>query len=183
MYGIKSEYYITPNISGSDFLENEVQKYFNYKPKSEREKYADVWINPFIALNVKTDKLNAKENTGRICTAAVNEWLRDERNNLKLFFIEYEINNGHLIVVSQNEYYIEEIEYQITNQGKGLLQPKRKHGKLILRPKVSREFWLNEFESKYEKFAISQISRFKSHISKWCNNIGVINNGNLEAFL
>ena len=132
MYGIKSEYHITPNTSASDFLENEVQKYFKYKPKSEREKFADVWIDPCTALNVKTDKLNAKENGGRICTAAVNEWLRDERNNLKLFFIEYKINNGHIVVETQNEYYIEEIEYQITNQGKGLLQPKRKHGIVCL---------------------------------------------------
>ena len=183
MYDIKNEYHITPNISGSEFLEKEVQKYFGYEPKSEREKFADVWIDPFTALNVKTDKLNAKENTGRICTAAVNEWLRNKENNLKIFFIEYKVNNGHLIVVSQNEYYIEEIEYQITNQGKGLLQPKRKHGKLILRPKVSREFWLNEFEIKYKKFATSQISRFESHISKWCNNDGVNNCGSLEAFL
>ena len=182
MYGIKNEYHITPNISGSDFLENEVRKYFNYTPKSEREKFADVWINPCTALNVKTDKLNAKENTGRICTAAINEWLRDEKNNLKLFFIEYNIGDGHIIIASQNEYYIEEIEYQITNQGKGLLQPKRKHGKLVLRPKISREAWLNEFEIKYNKFATDQINRLESHRNKWCNNNGVNDSGNLETF-
>ena len=183
MYGIKSEYHITPNTSASEFLESEVQKYFKYKPKSEREKFADVWIDPCTALNVKTDKLNAKENGGRICTAAVNEWLRDERNNLKLFFIEYKINNGHIVVETQNEYYIEEIEYQITNQGKGLLQPKRKHGKLVLRPKITRESWLNEFEIEYKKFAESQINKFEGHINKWCNNIGVSNSGSLETFL
>jgi|TARA_B110000858_G_C17722831_1_gene436138 hypothetical protein len=183
MYGIKSEYYITPNISGSEFLENEVQKYCEYKPKSEREKYADVWMDPFTALNVKTMKLNAQAFGGRICTAAVNEWLRDKRNNLKLFFIKYQINNGHLIVVSKNEYYLEEIEYTIMNQGKGLLMAKMKGSKLALRPKVSREFWLNEFEMKYNKFAISQIDRFKLHINKWCNNVGVVNNGSLENFI
>ena len=184
MYGIKSEYYVTSDISsGSDFLENEVRRYFNYTPKSEREKYADVWIDSFTALNVKTDKLNAQENTGRICTAAINEWLRNEKNNLKLFFIEYSISDGHIVVVSQNEYYIEEIKYQICNQGKGLLQPKRKQGKLVLRPKISREDWLNEFEIKYREFAVSQISRFESYIDAWCNNGGVINRGDLENFI
>ena len=185
MYGIKSEYYITPNISGSDFLENEVRKYFNYTPKSEREKFADVWIDPFTALNVKTVKLNDQDigGPGRICTAAINEWLRDEKNNLKLFFIEYNIDDGHIVIVSQNEYYIEEVGYDICNQGKGLLQPKRKLGKLVLRSKISREAWLSEFEIKYKKFAIAQISRFESHMNSWCNNVGVIDRGNLEAFL
>ena len=169
MYNIKKEYHITPNTSAADFLQFEVQNFFNYKPKSEKEKYADIWVDNFTGINVKTDKLNAQQNKGRICTAAINEWLRNEKNNLKLLFIRYTNDNGYIKIVSQKEVYIEEVEYEICNQGKGVLQPKRKNGNIVFRSKISREQWLQEFQIKYSKFVDNQINRFINLKEKWTN--------------
>ncbi len=168
-YNLKETYQITPKTEAADFIQSEVQNYFGYIQKSKREKYADVWITPNEGLNVKTDNLMSEQNKGRLCTAEVNQWLRDENNNLKFLFIEYTNNNGILTLVKTQEVYIEEIMYEISNQGRGLLQPKRcSMGKIILRERVSRQQWIDEFKQKYSKFVDSQIQKFEKYKEQWC---------------
>lgn len=168
-YNLQETYTITPNAEAADFIEHQVQDHFNYVPKSKRSKYADVWINEKEGLNVKTDNLLSQQNKGRLCTAEVNQWLRDPNNNLKFLFIEYRNENGLLTLVSTKEVYIEEVIYEICNQGRGLLQPKRtSEGKIILRDRISRDEWLEEFKVKYSKFVDKQIERFEKYKTDWC---------------
>ena len=78
-------------------------------------------------------------------------------------------NNGILNLISTKESYIEEIVYEIANQGRGLLQPKRNsEGKVIFRERISREEWIDEFKNKYSYFVDKQILRFKKYKSDWC---------------
>jgi hypothetical protein len=168
-YNLKETYTITPNAEAAEFIQAEVQNYFGYEQKSKREKYADVWISKTEGLNVKTDNLLSQQNKGRLCTAEVNQWLRNSDNNLKFLFIEYKNNNGILNLISTKESYIEEIVYEIANQGRGLLQPKRNsEGKVIFRERISREEWIDEFKNKYSYFVDKQILRFKKYKSDWC---------------
>ena len=84
-------------------------------------------------------------------------------------FIEYRNENGLLTLVSTKEVYIEEVIYEICNQGRGLLQPKRtSEGKIILRDRISRDEWLEEFKVKYSKFVDKQIERFEKYKTDWC---------------
>ena len=167
-YGLKQYYEITPNTEAADFIQKEVQNYFNYTQKSKRQKYADIWISPSEGINVKTDNLCSVQNKGRLCTAEVNLWLRNKNNNLKFLFVEYSNNNGNIIIESTTEYYIEEIVYEICNQGRGLLQPKRYNNKLIIRDKIPRDEWIKEFKHKYSQFIDTQISRFEKYKLSWC---------------
>ena len=169
MYGILENYKISANTEAADFLEKEVQKFFNYTQNSKRQKYADIWLDDFTGINVKTDNLCSKQNKGRLCTAEINQWLIDERNNLKFLFIEYENNmDGEVKIVSIKETFIEEVEYEIYNQGRGLLQPKRFQNKIVFREKISRKDWLDEFRNKYSIFVDNQIKRFEDYRQKWC---------------
>ena len=168
-YNLQETYSITPNTEAADFIQAEVQNYFGYTQKSKREKYADVWITANEGLNVKTDNLLSQQNKGRLCTAEVNQWLLNTNNNLKFLFVEYTNTNGLLNIVTTKEVYIEEIQYEISNQGRGLLQPKRtSEGKVILRNRISREDWIQEFKIKYSEFVDKQIVRFKKYKSDWC---------------
>ena len=168
-YNLQETYSITPNAEAAEFIQAEVQNYFGYKQKSKREKYADVWISKTEGLNVKTDNLLSQQNKGRLCTAEVNQWLRDPDNNLKFLFIEYKNEDGLLTLVSTKEVYIEEVIYEVTNQGRGLLQPKRtSKGKVIFRNRISRDEWIDEFKIKYNDFVDKQIERFNKYRSDWC---------------
>ena len=168
-YNLKETYEITPNAEAAEFIQSKVQNYFGYEQKSKREKYADVWISNTEGLNVKTDNLLSQQNKGRLCTAEVNQWLRDSNNNLKFLFIEYKNEDGLLTLISTKEVFIEEIVYEISNQGRGLLQPKRtSEGKVIFRDRISREEWIDEFKIKYSDFVDKQINRFKKYKLNWC---------------
>ena len=168
-YNLKETYTITPNTEAAEFIQAEVQNFFKYNQKSKREKYADVWISKTDGLNVKTDNLLSQQNKGRLCTAEVNQWLRNVNNNLKFLFVDYKNEDGLLTLVSTKEVYIEEIVYEISNQGRGLLQPKRtSNGKVIFRERISREKWIEEFKDKYSKFVDKQILRFEKYKSEWC---------------
>ena len=168
-YNLKESYQITPNAEAAEFIQAIVQDYFGYEQKSKREKYADVWITEKEGINVKTDNLLSQQNKGRLCTAEVNQWLRDPSNNLKFLFIEYKNEDGLLTLVSTKEVYIEEVVYEICNQGRGLLQPKRdREGKVILRERVSRDDWIEEFKVKYDEFVDKQIERFNKYRKDWC---------------
>ena len=168
-YNLQETYQITPNAEAAEFIQAEVQTYFGYEQKSKREKYADVWVSKTEGLNVKTDNLLSQQNKGRLCTAEVNQWLRDPNNNLKFLFIEYKNEDGLLTLVSTKEVYIEEVVYEISNQGRGLLQPKRtSEGKVILRDRISRDEWIEEFKIKYCDFVDKQIARFEKYKSDWC---------------
>lgn len=168
-YNLKKTYSITPNAEAAEFIQAEVQNYFQYTQTSKREKYADVWITKNEGLNVKTDNLLSQQNKGRLCTAEVNQWLYNENNNLKFLFIEYKNENGLLTLESTKEVFIEEISYEISNQGRGLLQPKRTSaGKVIFRERISREDWIHEFKQKYTVFVDKQIIRFKKYQLDWC---------------
>jgi hypothetical protein len=168
-YNLKEIYNITPNAEAAEFIQAEVQNYFGYQQKSKREKYADVWINENLGLNVKTDNLISDQNKGRLCTAEVNQWLRDKNNDLKFLFVRYKNQNGLLTLIETNEVYIEEIEYEISNQGRGLLQPKRtKNGEVNLRQRISRDEWIDEFKNKYAKFVDKQILKFENYKKQWC---------------
>ena len=168
-YNLQETYQITPNAEAAEFIQAEVQNFFGYEQKSKREKYADVWISKTEGLNVKTDNLLAQQNKGRLCTAEVNQWLRDSNNNLKFLFIEYKNEDGLLTLMSTKEVYIEEVVYEISNQGRGLLQPKRTpEGKVIFRDRIDRDEWIEEFIDKYSKFVDKQIARFKKYKLDWC---------------
>jgi len=167
-YNLQKTYSITPNAEAAEFIQSEVQKYFGYKQKSKREKYADVWISENEGLNVKTDNLLSQQNKGRLCTAEINQWLKDTNNNIKFLFIEYKNKDGLLTLESTKEVYIEEICYEISNQGRGLLQPKRNsEGKVIFRDRISRDEWIKEFKIKYSDFVNKQIARFEKYKSQW----------------
>ena len=77
------------------------------------------------------------------------------------------VTNGDISIKSVLTKDIEEVEYDISNQGKGLLQPKRYRNKLIFRKKVSRQDWLEEFKGKYLYFIEQQKSRFDKLIANW----------------
>jgi len=128
-----------------------------------------VWITKTEGINVKTDNLLSQQNKGRLCTAEVNQWLRDPNNNLKFLFIEYTNKDGLLTLVSTKEVYIEEVSYEISNQGRGLLQPRRtSEGKVIFRDRISRDEWISEFKIKYSEFVDKQIARFVKYKTDWC---------------
>lgn len=167
-YGLKKTYQITPNAEAAEFLQAEVQEFFGYKSKSKREKYADIWINQNYGINVKTDNLNSQQNKGRLCTAEVNQWLKDENNKLSFIFIEYTNDDGNLEIKSVQTKNIEEVEYEISNQGKGLLQPKRYRNKVVFRSTISRSEWMEEFRIKYAEFIDKQIKRFEEKKKHWC---------------
>jgi hypothetical protein len=171
-YGLKQNYEITKNTEAAEFIQAEVQNFFGYKPKSKREKYADIWINNCEGLNVKTDNVLSVQNKGRLCTAEVNRWLRDPNNNLKFLFIEYKNEDGLLTLLNTKEVFIEEVIYEISNQGRGLLQPKRtSNGKVIFRDRIDREKWIEEFKQKYSMFVDQQIERFVRYKLEWCSNV------------
>ena len=84
-------------------------------------------------------------------------------------FIEYKNEDGLLTLVSTKEVYIEEVCYEISNQGRGLLQPKRtSEGKVIFRNRLDRDEWIEEFKDKYCDFVDKQIARFEKFKSDWC---------------
>lgn len=167
-YNLQEIYYITPKTEAADFIESKVQEYFNYTPKSKRSKYADVWLNECEGLNVKTDNLLSQQNKGRLCTAAINQWLLNPNHHLKFLFVEYKNESGKLTIVSTKEVYIEEVIYEISNQGRGLLQPKRtSNGKVMFRNRITREEWIKEFKLKYADFVDKQIKRFIQYKKDW----------------
>ena len=171
-YNLKETYTIHPKAEAAEILQAEVQDHFRYEPTSKREKYADVWISPTEGLNVKTDNLCSQQNKGRLCTAEVNQWLLNYDCNLRFLFIEYTNHNGFVRVLNTKEVNIEEIEYDMCNQGRGLLQPKRtSDGKVIFRPRISREEWIDEFQIKYVDFCIKQILRFEKYAFDWCGRV------------
>lgn len=168
-YNLKQTYTITKNTEAADFLQAEVQNFFGYTPKSKREKFADVWITSKHGINVKTDNLCSAQNQGRLCTAAVNQWLQDENNILQFIFIAYTNIEGNIEIKEVITKYIEEVEYRISNQGKGLLQPVRdKNYKVVFRNKITRQEWLEEFQEKYVDFINKQQDKFNKLKAKWC---------------
>lgn len=168
-YGFKQSYNITKGSDASEFLESEFRKYFNYKQHSKRQKYADVWITPKLGFNLKTSC--AEHTTGRICTTDVANFLIDIECNLKIIHLDYKNVNGQLKLNYLSEYYIEEIEYNITNQGRGLIQPKvsYKDNSLKTRTRLSREDWLSEFKIKYNTYCENQKKRLDLQNEKMQN--------------
>jgi hypothetical protein len=168
VYGFKPTYKITKGSDAGEFLESEFRKHFKYIQKSKRQKYADVWINPKFGYNLKTSV--AIKTTGRLCTAQIAEFLSDVECNIKIVHLDYENNNGQIILNSLSEYFFEEIEYNISNQGKGFLQPKVNiDNSFKIRPKPSREEWLNEFKIKYDAYCNEQKIRLDTQNKKFQN--------------
>lgn len=167
VYGFKPTYKITKGSDASEFLESEFRNHFNYTQKSKRQKYADVWINPKFGYNLKT---SCAKTTGRLCTVQIAEFLSDAECNLKIVHLDYENNNGQIILKSLSEYFFEEIEYNISNQGKGFLQPKvNPDNSFKTRPRLSREEWLSEFKLKYNIYCNEQKVRLNSQNEKFQN--------------
>lgn len=168
-YGFKPTYTITEGSDASEFLESEFRKHFNYKQESKRQKYADVWITPKMGYNLKTSC--AIRTTGRICTTDVANFLIDPECVLKIIHLDYENVNGKLILNYMSEYYIEEIHYNISNQGRGLIQPKinTHDNSFKTRPRLSREDWLSEFKIKYNTYCENQKKRLDSQNKKMQN--------------
>ena len=79
-FGLEKEYKIHESAGEDCFIEAKFQEHFNYKPKSKRQKFADVWVNDKFGYNVKTSE-NGNLG-GRICTVAVAKWLCDPDNQL-----------------------------------------------------------------------------------------------------
>ena len=166
-YGFKKTYNITEGADASEFLENEFRKFFNYTPKSKRQKYADVWIQSNFGYNLKT---SCAKTTGRICTVQVAEYLSDIKNELKIIHVDYDNKNGLIILKKIYEYDIEEIDYHISNQGKGYLQPKvHKDNSFKIRTKMSRQTWLDEFKIKYDEYVQNQKKRLDAQNLKYQN--------------
>ena len=55
-FGLKKEYKIHESAGADCFIEAKFQDYFNYKPKSKRQKFADVWVNDSFGYNIKTSE-------------------------------------------------------------------------------------------------------------------------------
>lgn len=166
LYGFKPTYEITKGSDAGEFLECEFRKHFNYTQKSKRQKFADVWINTKFGYNLKTSC--AVKTTGRLCTAQVAEFLSDIKCNLKVIHLEYKNDSGLIILTRLSEYYFEEIEYNISNQGKGFLQPKvNPDNSFKTRIKPTREEWLEEFKNKYNTYCNEQKIRLESQNNKF----------------
>ena len=179
-YGLEKHYKITNNTEAAEFLCSIVQKHFNYTPTSKREKFWDIKINENLGLNVKTRNLMSKQTKGRICSVQISHWLRNYENNLKLLYIDYKNENGNLTLESVNEVFIEEVNYHIENQGKGLLQPHiKKNGDVDLRGKLSRLEWLIEFEDQYRKYIEKRTLKNKEYLNEFC----ILDNNTLERFM
>ena len=179
-YGLEKHYKITNNTEAAEFLCSIVQKHFNYTPTSKREKFWDIKINENLGLNVKTRNLMSKQTKGRICSVQISHWLRNYENNLKLLYIDYKNENGNLTLESVNEVFIEEVNYHIENQGKGLLQPHiKKNGDVYLRGRLSRLEWLIEFEDQYKKYIEKRTLKNKEYLNEFC----ILDNNTLERFM
>jgi hypothetical protein len=168
VYSFKPTYKITKGSDAGEFLESEFRKHFNYTQKSKRQKYADVWINSKFGYNLKTSC--AIKTTGRLCTAQVAEFLSDIDCELKMIHLEYKNDSGVITLTRLSEYFFEEIEYNISNQGKGFLQPKvNPDNSFKTRPRPSREEWLDEFKLKYDVYCNEQKIRLDSQNKKFQN--------------
>ena len=179
-YSLEKHYKITNNTEAAEFLCSIVQKHFNYIPTSKREKFWDVKINKNLGLNVKTRNLMSKKTKGRICSVQISHWLRKYENNLKLLYIDYKNEHGDLTLESVNEVFIEEVNYHIENQGKGLLQPHiKKNGDIDFRGRLSRLEWLIEFEDQYRKYIQKRTLKNKEYLNEFC----ILNNNTLERFM
>ena len=181
-FGLEKEYIIHENAGADCFIEAKFQEHFNYKPKSKRQKFADVWVNDKFGYNVKTSE-NGNLG-GRICTVAVAKWLCDPDNQLKIVHVHYQNNKGHLIITDVREYFIEEIEYTILNQGKGFLFMKTDNKNKVIRAreKLDRELWLQEFQCKYVKFVEDTKKRFDTYAKEFAS-LTVSSETNLLNFM
>jgi hypothetical protein len=121
---------------------------------------------------------------GRICTVAVAKWLCDPDNQLKIVHVHYQNNKGHLIITDVREYFIEEIEYTILNQGKGFLFMKTDNKNKVIRAreKLDRELWLQEFQCKYVKFVEDTKKRFDTYAKEFAS-LTVSSETNLLNFM
>jgi hypothetical protein len=157
VYGFKPYYKITKGSDASEFLECEFRNHFKYEQKSKRQKYADVWINPKFGYNLKT---SCAKTTGRLCTVQIAKFLSDPECELKIVHLDYQNFDGTLKLNWLSEYFIEEIQYNISNQGKGFLQPKvNSDNSFKTRNRLTREDWLEEFKVKYNIYCENQKKR------------------------
>jgi hypothetical protein len=181
-FGLKKEYQIHEGAGAESFIEAQFQNHFNYKPKSKRQKFADVWVNPKFGYNIKTS-VNGNLG-GRICTVDIASWLSIPDNQLKIIHVHYNNNRGHLILTDVCEYFIEEIEYNILNQGKGFLHMKTDSTKKVIktREKLDRQLWLQEFQSKYIEFVENTKKRFDINAKKFAS-LTVSSESNLINFM
>ena len=181
-FGLEREYQIHEGAGADSFIETQFQNHFNYKPKSKRQKFADVWVNENFGYNVKTSE-NGNLG-GRICTVAIAKWLCNPDNQLKIVHVHYQNNKGHLILTDVQEYFIEEIEYMILNQGKGFLFMKTdsKNKVIKTREKIDRDIWLQEFQSKYIEFVENTKKRFDTYAKEFAS-LKVSNENNLLNFM
>lgn len=171
LYGFKPKYKITKGSDAGEFLESEFRNHFKYTQKSKRQKYADVWINSKFGYNLKTSC--AIKTTGRLCTVQVAKFLSDIECDLKIIHLQYKNDFGEITLTCLSEYYIEEIEYNISNQGKGFLQPKvNPDNSFKTRSKPSREEWLSEFKIKYNIYCNEQKNRLNEQ-NKFFQNLRV----------
>jgi len=179
MYGLEETYKITPHTEAADFLEHRVKEYFKYVSFSKRQKYADIWVTQNHGINVKTVNLSSKTvGPGRICTAEINQWLRHEENNLEIIYIEYLNNDGLLSIQNVSSHWIEEIDYYIMNQGRGLLMANQnpKNGSTaLIRPRLTRKEWLEEFSEKYADYVDKQIKLLEGYKHEWCHETNLKN--------
>ena len=181
-FGLKKEYQIHEGAGAESFIESQFQNHFNYKPKSKRQKFADVWVNKKFGYNIKT---SVDGNLGgRICTVAIARWLCNLDNQLKIIHVQYKNDKGHLILTDVREYFIEEIEYNILNQGKGFLHMKTDNKNKVIRTRVKldRQLWLQEFQSKYIEFVEKQKNRFDT-LAKEYASLTVSSETNLLNFM
>ena len=161
VYGFSPKYNITKGSDASEFLESEFRSHFNYEPSSKRQKYADVWINSKFGYNLKTSC--SEKTTGRLCTIQVAKFLTDPNCELKIVHLNYKNDNGLLTLSSLSEYFIEEIYYTISNQGRGFLQPKvNSDNSFKIRPKPTRQEWISEFKYNYNLYCIKQKERLET---------------------
>jgi hypothetical protein len=181
-FGLKKEYQIHEGAGAESFIEAQFQNHFNYKPKSKRQKFADVWVNEKFGYNIKT---SVDGNLGgRICTVAIAPWLCNPDNQLKIIHVQYKNDKGHLILTDVREHFIEEIEYNILNQGKGFLHMKTDNKNKVIRTRVKldRQLWLQEFQSKYIEFVENTKKRFDTYAKEYAS-LTVSSETNLSNFM
>ena len=157
-------------LGPSDFLEELVQKHYNYIPKSEKVRLYDVMITPTLALNVKTMRLPLSSKSGphgRLGSAdVILNWIENPNHQLEYMFVYYKRDGEWLTLVDTEVHPIESLEFTISPQGKGLVQPKRRNDRVALGPTLSREEYVNTFVTELRTYCKKQIKNNEKQLER-----------------
>jgi hypothetical protein len=151
-------------------ISDKIEEQYALKANSSitsRKDIADYWETPNIAVNVKSN--NIKKNNfspNLVSCKKIYDFLLNSKNQFKLIFVDYEIKDDEPHIIGDQTVFIEEIDWSclsIQCQGTGVIQRSKP---LIVRPKVSRAEWINEFRQQYADYIERQhekLNELKGH--------------------